>query len=495
MSDSSSLNIPLHTALTSDMQYGLKPSAPRSRSYRLSVSPLNKSVFVGGDQVIFEIPTSRKGTFLDQSQSYLKFSVQMGATAITPAGGTGIYLDNSAYSFLQRLDIYHSSNLLESTNEYGQLANFLLDTSLTQSDKAGLSTLIGTNNLNTFVSSPAVYAQFGANINVQTAGDRSGQSLKAVATADINTAVPYTFSLPILSGVIGVNASKMLPLGNLSSPIRCEFYLAQNDDAIYSGTAGAGAIWQIVNVEMELCYVEINDPAYEQILPAGEAEYISTTSYRHASTYLPSATSGEFTTLLPFRFSSLTALYGRFRNFSTAVQGANGTACYRKGSSINPNFQSFYYRVGSSIYPNKPIYLNNGSLVGTYNEAYAELLKSFHALSTSIGNSAILAQNYNVASTASQGASAGFVAGSKVAGIQDTHNNAFGIGLELQSFSNRNDTILSGLSTMNSQVFFTGTIISGQVAGGATGYNFTCDFFAQYDMILMIENGIMSAKF
>ena len=496
MSDNSSLNIPLHTALTSDMQYGLKPSAPRSRSYRLSVVPLNKSVFNGGDQIIFECPTSRKGTFLDQSQSYLKFSVQCSATGACTVGGTGIYLDNSAYSFIQRLDIYHSSNLLESTNEYGQLANFLLDTSLTQSDKAGLSTLIGTNNLNTMVSSPAAYAQYGANIAVQTPGDRSGQSLSAVIVGNgISTAVPYTFSLPILSGVIGVNASKMLPLGNLSSPIRCEFYLAQNDDAIYSGNAGAGALWQLVNVEMELCYVEINDPAYEQMLPAGEAEYISTTSYRHASTYLPASTSGEFTTLLPFRFSSLTALYGRFRNQSTSVQGANATACYRKGSSINPNFQSFYYRVGSSIYPNKPVYLNNGSLVGTYNEAYAELLKSFHALSASIGNSAILLQNYNVASTASQGTTASFQPGAKNAGVLDTHNNAFGIGLELQSFSNRNDTILSGLSTMNSQVFFTGTVISGSTAGGATAYNFTCDFFAQYDMILMIENGIMSAKF
>ena len=496
MSDSSSLNIPLHTALTGDMQLGLKPSAPRSRSYRLSVAPLNKSVFSPADQVIFEIPTSRKGVWLDQSQSYLKFSVQCSSTAAAAVGGSGLYLDNSAYSFFQKCDIYHSSNLLESINEYGQLANFLIDTSLTQSDKAGLSALIGTNATNNTLAGQAAYAQYGININSQVAGDRSGMSLASVSTAaGINTAIPYTFTLPILSGVIGVNSSKMLPLGNLSSPIRCEFYLSQLDDAIYAGTTGAGLNWQLINVEMDLCFVEINDPAFELIQAAGTPEYISTVSYRQASTYLPAATSGEFTCLLPFRFSSLTALYGRFRNAVNAVNGVNASASYRKSSSISPNFSSYYYRVGSSIYPNKPIYLNNGSLVGTFNEGYAELLKSFHALSASVGNSAILFNQYNVAATASQGAAAAYAPGSKTTGTLDTHNNAFAIGLELQSFSNRNDSILSGLSTMNSQVFFTGTVISGSTCGGANNYNYTADFFAQFDMILVIQDGIMSAKF
>lgn len=496
MSDSSSLNIPLHTALTGDMQLGLKPSAPRSRSYRLSVAPLNKSVFAPADQMIFEIPTSRKGTWLDQSQSYLKFSVQCASTASALAGGSGIYVENSAYSFIQKLDIYHSSNLLESINEYGQLANFLIDTSLTQSDKAGLSALIGTNPTNVSQALPATYTQYQFNSQTQVAGDRSGMSLQSVSIANgINTAIPYVFTTPILSGVIGVNASKMLPLGNLSSPIRCEFYLSQNDDAIYYGTIGAGAIWQLVNVEMDLCFVEINDPAFELIQPAGTPEYISTVSYRQASTYLASATSGEFTCLLPFRFSSLTSLYGRFRNNVNSVQGANATACYRKSSSISPGFSSYYFRVGSSIYPNKPIYLNNGSLVGSFSEGYAELLKSFHALSASIGNSAITFNQYNVSATASQGATLAYVPGSKTTGALDTHNNAFAIGLELQSFSNRNDSILSGLSTMNSQVFFTGTVISGQTCGGTNGYNYTADFFAQFDMILVIQDGIMSAKF
>ena len=265
MTDSSTLNLPLGIALTSDMQLGLKPSAPKSRSYRISLPPINKSVFAPGDMMIFEIPTNRRGTWLDQSQSYIKFSVQCASTAACATGGSGIYLDNSAYSFIQKSDVYNSSQLLETCNEYGQLANFLIDTSLTASDKAGLSPLIGTNYVNSTATSINAYAPSALNTSLQYAGDRSGQSLASVAVANgIGTAIPYVFTLPILSGIIGVNASKMLPIGKIQgAPIRCEFTLSQNDDAIYYGTAGAGAVWQIVGAEMELCFVEIQDDALD----------------------------------------------------------------------------------------------------------------------------------------------------------------------------------------------------------------------------------------
>jgi hypothetical protein len=140
--------------------------------------------------------------------------------------------------------------------------------------------------------------------------------------------------------------------------------------------------------------------------------------------------------------------------------------------------------------PNKPIYLTNSTLVGGGSEAYAELLKSFHSLQSSIGNSAIISNQYNVASTAAFGWTAPFLPGSKASTL-DTHNNSFLIGLELESFSNRSDSILSGVSTLNSQIYFTGTIASGLTAAA----NFTVDFFSQMDMILVIQDGIVSAKF
>jgi len=481
------------------MLLGLKPSAPKSRSYRISVAPLNKNVFAPGDQVIFELPTGRRGTWLDQTQSYLKFSVQATTTAAAQVGQTGVFFDNSAYSVIQRLDIYNSSNLLETINEYGQLANFLMDTSLTQSDKAGLSALLGTNGSSVSMSTAATGAAGVAVAQVQQAGDRSGLSIATASTANgfgHATAIPYTFCLPVLSGVVGVNASKMLPVGQIVNPIRCEFYLSNLDDAFYTGNGGVGLNWQLVNVEFCVCYVELQDDSLDMRSAPGEAQYISTTTYRQTPVSIPTATAGEFTAMLPFRCSSLNALYGRFRNCSASVQGANGTACYRKSSSVNPSIASYYFRIGSSMYPNKPVYLISNGIVGSGSEGYAELLKSFHALSSSIGNTALTYANYNVCTTATLGWALAYAPAIKLSSqVPDTYGNAFAIGLELQSFSNRSDTILSGISTLNSQVFFTGTINNGATAGGAAGNNIVADFFAQMDMILVLVDGILTAKF
>jgi len=212
----------------------------------------------------------------------------------------------------------------------------------------------------------------------QTEGDRTGLSM--TTTTSINTSPVYNFCLPIMSGIIGANSPKMLPISALGSPIRVEYFLSANDDAIFYGLAGAGAVWQMVNVELELCYVNID--IQEDLIPRNEPIYISTSTYRQASQTLTSTQSGEFTTLLPFRFSSLNAIYGRFRNQASAVQDANATASARLSSSINPNFGSFYFRIGQLIYPPKPVYCINGYIVGNGSEANAEVQKSFRSLTS-----------------------------------------------------------------------------------------------------------------
>lgn len=488
--DSSQFQVPIHTALTSDMMLGLKPSCPKSRSYRVNVTPNNKSVFVPLDTISIDLPTGRAGTWLDQSQSYLKFSVQVKTTTVCAALGTGIYFDNSAYSLIQRMDIYHQSNLLETINEYGQLANSLIDTSLSQSDKAGLSSMIGTNSVNSFCypTAAAGVVQYGAVASLQVAGDRSGMSL--ASTDSIGTSVPYTFCLPLLSGVLGVNASKMLPLKDLSAPINVQFYLSSVDDAFYYGTAGLGLTYQIINVELCAQFVEISDDTFNH--NPGIPQYISTTTYRHASTYLPDTTSGEISNLVGIRCASLTQLLARFRNQATATQGVNATAAYRKSSSINPNLSYYYWKIGSQLVPNKPVYLSNGTTTNFGAESFAELLKGFHSLSSSIGNTSIMSNNYNVITEATGGWKTAYPPIAKNTSIvPGTEGNAFIIGTELQTFSNRNDTILSGVSTLNTPVYLTVSTISGKTVG----VPITIDVFGQMDMILVIQDGIMSAKY
>jgi hypothetical protein len=42
---------------------------------------------------------------------------------------------------------------------------------------------------------------------------------------------------------------------------------------------------------------------------------------------------------------------------------------------------------------------------------------------------------------------------------------------------------------------FTAGLNNGMTAGGANTYNYTIDFFSQMDMVLIIRDGIMSARY
>jgi hypothetical protein len=125
-------------------------------------------------------------------------------------GGSGVYVDNSAYSFIQQQYVYHGGQLLEFINQYGQLANFLLDCTLSRSQKAGLSAMIGTNPYTNIVVNAlsAGVVNYGGRSTTagvcQTKGDRTGLSM--TTTTAIATSPVYNFCLPIMSGVIGANS-------------------------------------------------------------------------------------------------------------------------------------------------------------------------------------------------------------------------------------------------------------------------------------------------
>ena len=418
-------------------------------------------------------------------------------TVACPAGGNGVYFDNSAYSLFQILSTNQGSTNLEYINQYGQLCNYIIDNTMSKSQKAGMSSMIGCNAYNNMLSAPANAAapayggSAAAGMIYQTEGDRSGQSIATGTTVlGLNAAPIYNFCLPLMSGVIGANCSKMFPIGALSgSGIKLEFTTASIADAFYAGAGAVGLNYQIVNFELEICYVEVDTD--QNIYDTTKPIYLSGSTYRQASSSIPTAFSGEYNTILGFRYVSLNALYARFRNQANAAQMVNASAAYRGSSSINPNFGQYYWKIGQNIYPAKPVQLINGNMTGSGNEAQAELAKSFHSLSTATGP-AYTTREYNVSSSAFAtglwtvpfpAAAAG-----KATGLIDTFANAFSIGIELTSFANSSDTILCGVNTQNTQLNFVGIVYNGLTAGGG-GADITCDFFASYDFLIVITNG------
>jgi hypothetical protein len=97
---------------------------------------------------------------------------------------------------------------------------------------------------------------------------------------------------------------------------------------------------------------------------------------------------------------------------------------------------------------------------------------------------------YNVACSAIGGFSGPFTPNNIANQAVSTYANAFSISTELETFSNRTDTILCGIDTLNSPLYLSLNI--GTAIPAST--SITVDIFAQMDVILEIQNGQMIAK-
>ena len=445
MTDSTQF-LPNTQALTSDLDFRLKPSAVRSRSYRASILPTNKTTFNPTDTCIIYCPGGRRNTYLDVGQSYLRLSIK------NTDASNSLTLDGNGACVISRIDVFHGSNLLETIQAYNVLSTYIFDMQASAADRKGLSNIYGFDNT----------------------GDRKGQALAA--------GVQLTTCLPLFSGVVGVLSEKTLPVGMLADDIRLEITFETQSNGVYAGTGSPA--WQVSDLQLELTFIELSDEGEMMVREEGgnpeKPIYLHGTSWRHYASNLPSATAGNYSTLVPARFASLKQLALCPRRSTDAVQ-----ASYTSSSRVNPNIAFYWWRCGSAIIPQKAVYLENTNNTGGYGEAYAELLKAWHALHT-IKNSAQLGTEYNISDMATSTTTT--VTQANAAGT-NAYQNGFVIAQELESMAQRSDVLLSGLNTLSSQVFFECQINTAPVT------SYTLDFFAWYDHILILERGLLSVKY
>jgi hypothetical protein len=249
---------------------------------------------------------------------------------------------------------------------------------------------------------------------------------------------------------------------------------------------GVGASYSILDFQLELTIVELSDKGENMVRSNYSYPetplYLHGSSWRHYTSTLPALSAGGFSTLVPARFASLKQIALLPRR---SVEIAD-YASHSIGSRVNPNFQYYWFRIGSAIIPSKAVTLE-GTNTGGYAESYAELLKAWHDLHTTSSVTS-LGPEYMVADVAV--ANCPQVAVTANLG-GNSFRNAFAIAQELESFSHRSDVLLSGMNTLNSQIFFE-TNIGTALAVGSGSY--TLNFFAWYDHILVLDRGILSVK-
>jgi len=370
---------------------------------------------------------------------------------------------------------------------------------MNSAQKLGLSAAYGTaSTVGSLVGTPAA-GTTAIDISRQGVAIYGTQWNSVTGTPATQTvAGQMTFCLPILSGTIGLGAEKFLPLGMLSDDIRCEFTFEQNNIAVVYNQATQTAGWSITDFQLELAIVELSDEGQSLVdsyISNDHPLYIHGVSNRHYTQQMAGQTTGGISYLIPARFGSLKNLFVCPRR-NTDV---GSVTSYSLSSRINPNLAQYWWRFGSALLPAKPVTLeNSNNSTAAYAEAFMELQKSFHSVSSPANASVLPALIYNVAD---QGTSV-FTSSTTVnptsltvqvqpvqTGI-NSYRNGFLIGQELESFALRSDVLLSGYNTLSQQIFF-----EAQINTQTSSNIYTFDFFATYDQILVLENGILSVRF
>ena len=199
--------------LPASLKYDLLPSLSDSaRSYSVNIGPdgitsvagpaMTATAFVANStgafgnftsQVVsFTIPSSMSDSvFMDATSTTLSFTLTYSVTTAT-VGATGgsINLIGSGASFFDSMVLYSNNTPIETVNQYGLLANYLLNNTVNLSERNG-----------------GVSICMGADSNSMN-GIEIGHS--AVAS------YRYNFCIPLIS-VIGVNSDKLIPIGSLNN--------------------------------------------------------------------------------------------------------------------------------------------------------------------------------------------------------------------------------------------------------------------------------------
>lgn len=449
MTDVSGL-VPNNSAVPSEMGYGLKPSMVASRSYYTVVSPQSNSTnILPGSTVTHRIPCGRKNTFLDPTQSFMKITVKNNDADAS-------FFDGCAISLINRADTYHAGNLIDQILNYNRVGNYLLNNTLTVSQRANLSTSMG----------------FAAD------GSKLGFSL---AQNDY-----FTACLPIL-GNLWMGADKLIPVGILSDDIECQWLLETTANAFYNAGAATPTDYSVSCFELHLAYVEISDEAMGQVRQTmGQQTYIHGNTYRVAPLSLESTASGSVTTLVPARYSSLRSLH--FVPSPSSYQVYNA---YSIGGTVNPNIATAQVRVGQLTVPNKPLEFIRANLVGGFAEAYQSIQRALHSVGSTDCEGVYTLEGFNVA-TGPIGVGTPFLNTpvDAIPAINASSVPSFAFAQELESVAHKNSVLVAGMNTLSTNVFLDLTI------SAANGQAYTIYSIHNIDSILVIDNttGIMTVR-
>jgi len=491
------------SAVSDRMQYVSKPIAVRSENLVTSIKSSNGSLFNGdgSTQVIFDIPAMSGGYYLDSAATRLSFNLVMqsiGASTKTAISVSKyLFLDRGPQSLINRFQLYDASgHLLEDIQNYHVLYglvkvctgnravaekrnNFFKECRNIDGDKLAV---VGSAIEGTAITATTrnVDAAFGGAVYRQHATGTGTQyefindSFEGTVADNTGTNIPLT--LTFFSSVFGGGQDKYFPLSAMNGfRLVLTLNTASNAFQIDESSTASVVAYSINDPTIFTNMIRV-DPAVDRgIIDASRGTdgriRIHSQSWRTYTVAVQKADTVR-NIIVPISVSSLKALY--FTHIPATTDGfVSASSGYKR---YTQNYQLF---VGSVAIPTTPVQiqaLGNVAGKGTFSEVTAELLRAWH-IRLNDQDMGTLLQTGQV--------------WDEYTATKNSRSNFF-MGVELESFSNKDDTIESGANVLNNNVELR---INYKATDATNTYNLV--FFALHDIFIVIdpETGITTVEF
>ena len=476
--------------LPKNLKYGSKIESAVARSSRVNIQPQGASSYAANDTIIFNLPT-RNNLVMVPTESYLKFNIKFTSGA---ADNAFRWDSCGAHGIIQRIRVFHGSNLLQDIDNYGLLAKMLFDMQQpTDAVYGKQNVLAGTRSdlaVRTPTITPLAGVQTDASINValaQTSAknvsavqSNSGERLLSAAggnalIASTASTDVYTYCLNLVSLVGSLCSSSYIPLFAMTSaPLRVEIQLVANPVNACAALTGALAnTFDLSNCEYVANMIELGDSAMQTIYSSlgGEPlQYVvpDFRDYQFSQTLGTARTQVAFP--IPAKFTSLKALFVTMRDKGT------GAITFFPYSSVSLGFNEYYFRLGPTTLPSKS--------PTTLPECFAEAIKAIGSIGDINYQPSIDKVSYQLATSSAL---------DDVATVNQTsivNSGSFYIGLDLENYASADkSSIFSGYNSNNDDCFAFITLTP------TAGVTVRFDSFANFDTVVVCENGTSYVKF
>ena len=407
------------------------------------------------------------------TENYLKFDLTIKNTS----GAASTYRWDScgAHGLIQRIRVYHGSNLLEDIDNYALLAKMLFDLQVSTDATYGkYNVMCGTrsdlviSNSGTLPTDAATTVAAITNGTLSAIQVNSGELLGSSIANNASTTT-YTYNLNLIS-VLGslCNAAYFPLFACTGAPLRLEIQLVDSLAKAMNCTSSTATI-TTANMEYVANFIELSDVAMSMINQSLDGQPLQFVipqykNYAWSGASLTNATATQISMPIPAKFSSLKSLFITVRDKST------GAITFFPFSSVSAGISDYTFRIGPNIFPPKA--------PNRLTEMFCEAVKAIGSIGDLSHQPSIERTSYSLINSTA------------AAIATDPQYNAaqsgsFYIGLDLENYCTApKDTIFAGYNS-NTDDIYCNISYSGS---GATSATMRWDCFASFDCVYVFEN-------